>query len=109
MTTAFYKKRRYVRSRYGCRWSDTRGISPNGENCGECYPDRQSACKKFKSIRDDTICQMRNEGQTYAAIAKCFGLTKQRVHQIVNCSASTFCEDCADYDYCDKKHCLYEH
>lgn len=90
MTTEFYQERRSVRGRYGCKWTNGLGTSANGEDCGECYPGRQSTCKKLKSIRDDAIRQMRNEGQTYAAIAKCFGLTKQRVHQIINYSASTF-------------------
>lgn len=58
--------------------------------------------------RDKEIRRLRDEeGLTYKAIGKRFGLTKQRVFQICN-ELSAFCAECLYVKTCNKKSCIFK-
>lgn len=44
-----------VKGKYGCWWEGGTGVSPEGNQCGECYPDYENKCshlKKYKQIEE---------------------------------------------------------
>ena len=38
--------------KYGCWWEGSTGVSPNGIQCGECYPDYTDKCPLLNEVRD---------------------------------------------------------
>lgn len=40
-----------IYGRYGCWWEGGTGVSPEGNQCGECYPNYEDECPHLKKYR----------------------------------------------------------
>lgn len=59
-----------IKGKYGCWWEGGTGVSPEGNQCGECYPQWEDICpylKKHKEIEEliDIINDVDDNGYAY--------------------------------------------
>lgn len=58
-----------IYGKYGCWWEGGTGVSPDGHQCGECYPDYEDRCPHLEQQRE--IAEMAND--YYEAMLKARG------------------------------------
>jgi hypothetical protein len=59
-----------IYGKYGCWWEGGTGVSPEGNQCGECYPQWEDRCphlEKYKEIEEliDVITCVDDNGYAY--------------------------------------------
>lgn len=100
-----------VYGKYGCWWEGGTGVSPDGQQCGECYPDYEDKCpllhkeKQIDEMAEITKahCELENQCGSchYETCNDCFAEILYNAGYRKHSENTVEVVRCKDCKYCD--------